>query len=133
MYCIYQRTHQPLVESIISNTNVVDSFVADIQDIVKNIYKIEYTMTEEVPTSNSTCVDGYYMIYKDNEITLVSKKTTVLTGFVYNSTNTVVDTVYTWKLIPFQIPVSCEIAEITEIVKEVERIVVSDDETAEAK
>jgi hypothetical protein len=127
MYCVYQKTHQNGIENIVSNIKSSDIFVSTVKDIIENIYKIKYVVAEDGDfiVSNSKYEDGYYLLVLENNITLYLRKTTVHEGYVYNSTDVSVKPVYSWKLIPFQIPVS---SEIIETVDPKQRIIVSDDE-----
>lgn len=126
MYCIYQKTHQNGIENIISNIKSSDVFIPSVRYIIDNIYKIKYVVAEDSNflVSNNKCEDGFYLSYLlENHITLYLRKTSVQCGYVYNSTDVSVEPIYSWKMIPFQIPVSSEITDETE-----KRIIVSDDD-----
>uniref|UniRef100_A0A6C0C8X8 Uncharacterized protein n=1 Tax=viral metagenome TaxID=1070528 RepID=A0A6C0C8X8_9ZZZZ len=125
MYCVYQKEVQNGIENIISNIKSSDAFVSTVRDIIDNIYKIKYVVAENADhlVTNNKCEDGFYLLCLDNQITLTSRKTTVRPGYIYNSNDVAVETVYLWKMIPFKLPFSSEITEVEN------KIIISDDES----
>jgi len=125
MYCIYQKTYENQIENIISNIKTPDAFLSTVQNIITDIYKINYIVAENSDIL-ITGEDGFYLLCENDEITLVSRKTTLNQGYIYNTTNIQTEPIYLWKLIPFQLPVSSEIVEDSN-----KQIIVSDDEVTE--
>ena len=85
-----------------------ENFISTVQGILDETYKIVHVYVESL---NDGLIDGHYLYMNGNKLILVKKSTVIKQGYVYNSTITTTEKIYTWKLLCFEIPISCETKE----------------------
>lgn len=115
MHCVYQKNHTDKREIVITMIKFPENFISTIQGILDETYKIVHVYVESL---NDGLIDGHYLYMDGNKLILIKKSTITKQGYVYNSTVTVTEKIYTWKLLCFEIPISCETKE--EVIETIE-------------
>jgi len=105
MNCIYQKNHQNNQEIVISIIKFPENFILTIRDVLENIYKINYS---QVQSLTDITENGNYLCFENNKLVLVNIFVNVSQGYIYNSTVTELNKIYTWKLLNVDFPISCE-------------------------
>ena len=108
MHCVYQKNHTDKREIVITMIKFPENFISTVQGILDETYKIVHVYVESL---NDGLIDGHYLYMNGNKLILVKKSTVIKQGYVYNSTITTTEKIYTWKLLCFEIPISCETKE----------------------
>jgi len=113
MYCVYQKKHNGNQKNVISIIKFPENFIITVSDVIRDIYKLEYTMLEnttldDLKNSKNMHINGCYLLNNANKLMLVNKIETIQKGRIYNSTIVEIVKEYTWELLPFEIPVSTE-------------------------
>lgn len=108
MHCVYQKNHADKREIVITMIKFPENFISTVQGILDETYKIVHVYVESL---NDGLIDGHYLYMNGNKLILVKKSTVTKQGYVYNSTVTITEKIYTWKLLCFEIPISCETKE----------------------
>ncbi len=86
-------------------------FMDKIHDHVTNIHKLSYDIIIDSADAldKDTCVDGYYILFDNDQICLLEKRTKNTIGIIYNSKNIVINTMFTWTLVEIEEKLSKEI------------------------
>lgn len=103
MFCIDQIDDK-MTEKIIKVINSENEFLSAVKELIPD--NLKFKLLEGINTYNilhNNCfIEDYYLLVNDKQIKLVHKCMKINKGIIYNSPYIDVDTLFTWKLLPFE-------------------------------
>lgn len=99
MLCIHQIDHTQY-EEIIDLIEIIEYFPIKIIRLIDKIINCEYQIKENI-TDLHDADEGYFLLKNNINMQLVKKNNYIENGYLYNSKQSKIDILYTWKVIPF--------------------------------